>query len=200
MDTPQTPDATPARGSKGCLYAIFVSAAIVAVLFVAIKSARQQAAADMERRQQERREKAVQTVLDGRTDVSVSDGELLTMLADNPQCANSITSIHFFMADVGGPEFARLDEFPSLTDVGFYDCSNADSLMPAASTLPQLESLFFEVTLLSDDSLELLAKFQRLKKVHFEQVMDDKTIAKLNELLPNVNVETPFPASQEPTR
>ena len=104
------------------------------------------------------------------------------------------------MADVGGPEFARLDEFPSLTDVGFYDCSNADSLMPAASTLPQLESLFFEVTLLSDDSLELLAKFQRLKKVHFEQVMDDKTIAKLNELLPNVNVETPFPASQEPTR
>ena len=159
MDTPQTPDATPARGSKGRLYAIFVSAAIVAVLFVAIKSARQQAAADMERRQQERREKAVQTVLDGRTDVSVSDGELLTMLADNPQCANSITSIHFFMADVGGPEFARLDEFPSLTNVGFYDCSNADSLMPAASTLPQLESLFFEVTLLSDDSLGLHAKF-----------------------------------------
>jgi len=72
--------------------------------------------------------------------------------------------------------------------------------MPAAQILPQLESLFIEVTLLSDASLELLAEFPRLKNVHFEQVVIDETIARLNELLPDVNVETPFPASRQPKR
>ena len=188
----------PAPGVKGCVIAIIVAVFIVGALIVLAYFAIQRRDAEFARQRQERRLRAVEAVRAGRTLVSVNDGELLALLADDAECVKTVKFIYFSMADLSDPRFGRLNEFPNLKEVGFYDCSNADAVLTVAKKMNSVESLFFEVTAISDSSLEAIAEFPNLEKVHFEQVVPDETIKRLNSLLPNVNVETPFPASKEP--
>ena len=46
--------------------------------------------------------------------------------------------------------------------------------------------------------MQSLAGFTNLKKVHFEQVMPSARIDELNELLPYVDVQTPWAETKEP--
>jgi len=89
-----TPSSTRPNGS---VFAVLIAIGTLVVLIAVVIFARQRSCADFE---QKRRENTVQDVLNGRTDVSVDDGRLLEMLADNLKCAESITSIQFFMADL----------------------------------------------------------------------------------------------------
>jgi hypothetical protein len=140
-----------------------------------------------------------EAVKNGRTQAGVSDVILLEMLANDPQCVENITSIWFTMADLGDSRFVRLREFKNAKEIGFYDCDNADNIVDIAKDMDAVESLYFEVTQISPLSRQKLALFRNLKKVHFEQIVEDGVIDELEKLLPNVDVEAPYPASKEPS-
>ena len=144
------------------------------------------------------RAELVVNVTSGSRDVSNSDVELLEMLLDAPLCRENVTSIFFDTADLGDPRFRRVSEFPNVIVIGFYDCRNADNVIFVAKDMPTVESLFFEVTGSSHQSMQSLAGFANLKKVHFEQVMPNARIDELNELLPYVDVQTPWAETKEP--
>ncbi|MBL7040429.1 MAG: hypothetical protein ISR77_17460 [Pirellulaceae bacterium] len=171
-----------------------VTALLALLIPVGYYSARR-SQAELEREQQERRLRTIAEIRSGRGDVMIWDAELLEMLVDDPQCVQTVTSIHFFMADLGDPRFRRVREFENVNNIGFYDCGNADNVIVAAKDMASIESLFFEVTRISSESLKSLAAFPNLKKVRFEQVVADETIDELSRLLPDVAVEAPFPAS-----
>ena len=189
------PTKKPKSAVSGCVVA--VTALLALLIPVGYYSARR-SQAELERKQQERRQRIVADVKSGRSDVMIWDAELLEMLVDDPQCVQTVTSIHFFMADLGDPRFRRVREFENVNTIGFYECGNADNVMVVAKDMASIESLFFEVTRISDGSLRSLPAFPNLKKVRLEQVVADETIDELNRLLPNVAVEAPFPASKEP--
>ena len=193
------PAPRPKSAVSGCIVAVVVVAALFGLLITAGYYSAKRSQAEYERKQQERRLRAVADIRSGRGDVSISDAELLEMLADDPECVQTVTSIYFFMADLGVSRFQRVREFGNVNDIGFYDCRNADNVMVVAKDMASIESLFFEVTGISDESLQSLAAFPNLKKVRLEQVVADETIDELNELLPDVIVEAPFPASKELT-
>jgi hypothetical protein len=145
-------------------------------------------------------ERRLQTVADakaGRAQVTIDDAETLEMLARDPQCVANVTSVIFVMADLNDARFGRLKDLRNVTEVGFYECENVDNVLSVASEMGTVEELYFEVTRLSDESIQTLTKFPKLKKVRFEQVVADDTIDDLNKLLPNVDIETPYPASGE---
>lgn len=143
------------------------------------------------------RSELVANVTSGCRDVLISDAKLLEMLLDAPLCRENVTSI-FFMVDLGDLRFRRVSEFPNFIVIGFYDCRNAGNVISVAKDLPTVESLFFEVTENSPRSMQSLAGFANLKKVHCEQVMPDAKTDELNELLPHVDVQTPWAESKEP--
>lgn len=177
--------------------AVMVAVVVVGALVSFAFLVRQQSLAEFARQQQQRRMRAVEAVRAGRTDVSVSDGELMAMLADDADCVKRITVIVFFMADLGDSRFTRVREFNNARELGFYDCRNADSVIAVAKEMSTVESLYFEVTRISDGSMQALAEFPQLKKVRFEQVMPDATIDELKKSLPHVDVEAPWTESRE---
>lgn len=197
MNQPQPADTRPDSRISGCVIAILVAVVVVSALVCFAFFARQRSRAEFARQQHERRLRTVEAVKAGRTEVSVSDAELLAMLTDDAECAEKVTAIFFFMADLGDPRFRRVREFNNVKKIGFYDCRNADNMIAVGKEMPNVESLFFEVTGISDRSMQSLAEFPQLKKVRFEQVMPDATIDELKRLLPHVEVDAPWPESKE---
>ena len=183
----------------GCAVAIAVVSVLVVQAVTSVREANKRSHAELERSRQKWRLVTVESVRNGRTQAGVSDVLLLEMLANDPQCVDTITSVWFHMADLVDPRFGRLREFKNAKEIGFYDCENADNIIDIAKEMDTVESLYFEVTRISPQSRQNLAQFRNLKKVHFEQIVDDGVIDELNKLLPNVNVEAPYPASKEPS-
>ena len=125
--------------------------------------------------------------------VPIYDIELLEMLIKDPQCVENAIEIVFFMADLSDPRFLQVNQLSNLQDIGFIDCFHADKILPSLKQLDSLYSIYFEVSPISNDSIEFLAKIPNLKKVRFEQILPDETIQKLNQLLPHVTIELPLP-------
>jgi hypothetical protein len=186
---------TPA--TSGCFILVSIAAVALGVASSEIYYSGSVHKAEFVRRQQERRLEAVADVKAGRSQVLIYDVEMIEMLADDPQCIANVTSVVFVMADLSDAKFYRLKELRNVEEIGFYDCRNADNVLSVAKEMDSVQELFFEVTKISEQSIQSLAGFPNLKKVHFEQIVPDETIAKLNTLLPNANVETPYPASKE---
>jgi len=183
------------RATYSCVGAFAVAVGLVRAVLMCAYVARKQLSEDIARDQQERRLRMFADVQSGRSDVSVSDAALIEMFANDPKCVETLTLVHFFAADLSDPRFRRVADLVNVNEMGFYDCENADNVLAVSKDMNSIQTLSFEVTRISDQSLRSLAEYPNLKKIRFEQVMADKTIAWLNELLPNVNVKAPYPAS-----
>ena len=169
------------------LFAVVVGGALS--LIAVIRSKR--AALERDRSRQAQRLETVAEVKAGSGHVSIAfdDAPLLEMLANDRACRENVASIVFFVTDLSDARYLRLREFANLRELSFYDCDHPDDVIDVASEMPRIERLYFEVTRVSEASLDKLANFPRLKSLEFEQVMPDATIDRLKERLPNVTIK-----------
>jgi hypothetical protein len=175
----------------GCALAFGIAAVLFTLFAVGADQSYQARRAERARQQQKLRLREVADAKAGRANISIYDVELLEMLADDPQCIANITSVYFYMRDLGDPRYRRLTELHNVETIGFYSCDNVDNILAIAKDMESVQTLFFEATTVSDQSIHLLAEIPNLKKVRFEQIVAEETIEKLNDLLPNVQVEAP---------
>lgn len=158
---------------------------------------RRQARLNLERQRAEWRQKCFDDVKNGDTQAMVMDSLLLPMLAQDPECVANVRSLYFSMVNIDSTVAQNVASLTNVEDIGFYDTSGADIVLRHARRLP-IESLFFEVSHVSHDSLRALSEFPKLKKVHFEQVMAPDEIAILKALPSGIVVEVPYLSENEP--
>ena len=194
------PDANPSDGSRQplrqrlrCLTCAIVM--VIVVLF-ATRHIREKSRLTFESEQAQRRQDAFEKVKHGDHIVHVDDSRLLQLLANDPECVKNLTELVFFAADVPAEDARHVARLTNVRSIGFYDTDGADYVLQHARGLP-VEELGFETTRISDDSLRNLSEFTRLKRVHFEQVMDRDAIAILDTLPPEVAVRIPYPEDKK---
>jgi hypothetical protein len=164
--------------------------ALVALLsFAALLYTDWSSRAEHERRQQERRLEALARVRAGDTDACILDVEMFEMLAEDALCAKTITSMFFSSVDLGDRRFRRIQEFPNVTKIGFYCCSNADNLLSAAKTLPSVEHVYIETSKFSEESKQSLSAFPSLKRVELEMIVFADELERLEAMLPGVTID-----------
>ena len=125
------------------------------------------------------------------------DSKLLPMLATDSDCQKNVTRLDFASTEIDSDDALYIAELPNVTSMTFYCTQGTKHALRAASKLP-ITDLFFEMPDLPVESYIMLKDFPHLKKVRFEQVMEDEWIERLKSELPGVNIDTPFPRSQEP--
>lgn len=177
--------------SRNCLTCLTILILFAVALPIGISYLRKQARLNLERQRADWRQKVFDDVKKGGTQATVMDSLLLPMLAKSPECVANVRSLSFSMVTIDPDDAENVASLTNVTDIGFYDTSGADVVLNHASSLP-IESLFFEVSRVSHDSLRALSEFPKLKKVHFEQVMDPDEIAILKALPSGIAVEIPY--------
>ncbi|RIK81097.1 MAG: hypothetical protein DCC67_08460 [Planctomycetota bacterium] len=137
----------------------------------------------------DRRWKAFVAAKAGRSDeITVSDGELVAMLADDPDCVANCTTLVFVDVDFAEPGFRRVAELVALADVGVYSSDNADLLLTYLQGAPAIEKLWIESSPVSDWGIGLIATLPNLQYLHFEQAMPVEQIGYLKSALPGLTL------------
>lgn len=181
------------RRVAGCLG---VAITILAILGFGMAQLRRQVQRSLERAGEQWRQKSFDAVKQGHSSALVSDSKLLPMLANDADCRRIVKRLDFASTDIDRSDASYVAELPNVTSMTFYCTRGTEELLLAARTLP-ITDLHFEMPDLPDTSYLILKDFPQLKKVRFEQVMDDAWIERLKSELPGVIVDAPFPRSQE---
>ncbi len=180
-----------ARSSVFWLCMILISAAALAFAVHNYQSGRQ-----WERTRLEARQKQFNAVKQGDTSALVVDSRLLPMLADDADCRRLLTSLTFATTEIDSVDALQVAKLANVTSMTFYCTKGTKDLLLAARSLP-LTELSFEGPDLKPDSYLMLKHFPHLKRVRFEQVMDDALIDRLKMEMPGVTIDVPHPASEQ---
>jgi hypothetical protein len=181
-------------GVFGCLSIVLIFGGILAFGIILL---REQARLSFERSKQQWRQKEFDSVKRGDSSALVMDSKLLPMLATDSDCQKNVTRLDFASTEIDSDDALYIAELPNITSMTFYCTQGTKHALHAASKLP-ITDLFFEMPDLPVESYLMLKDFPHLKKVRFEQVMEDEWIERLKSELPSVNIDTPYPRSQEP--
>lgn len=179
------------RSSALWLCMILISAAALAVAVHNYQSGRQ-----LERTRLEARQKQFNAVKQGDTSALIMDSRLLPMLADDADCRRLLTSLTFAATDIDSAHAPHVAKLTNVTSMTFYCTKGTKDLLLAARSL-SLTDLSFEGPDLQPDSYLILKDFPHLKRVRFEQVMDDALIDRLKLEMPGVTIDAPHPASEQ---
>jgi hypothetical protein len=117
----------------------------------------------------------------------VMDGELLAMLAGDPDCVNRVTTLDFTSTTITPEAAAQVARLKNVREITFYDTQGADEVLSHARHLP-IEKLYFSTSRVSPDSLRSLANFPQLKRVDLEFAFDAEHIEALETLPPEIAV------------
>lgn len=178
----------------GCLGIVLVLGGFLAFGLTLL---REEARLSFERSKQEWRQKQFDSVKRGDSSALVMDSKLLPMLATDSDCQKNVTRLDFASTKIDSADALYIAELPNVTSMTFYCTHGTKRALRAASKLPNTD-LYFELPDLPVESYLKLKDFPHLKKVRFEQVMEDEWIERLKSELPSVNIDTPYPRSQEP--
>ncbi|MHB8974943.1 MAG: hypothetical protein ACYC3X_31630, partial [Pirellulaceae bacterium] len=141
-----------------------------------------------EQRRDTMRQELFDKVKNGRNNPWVMDAELLSMLADDPECVTNVTSLQFSMSDLSDSRFKRTRDFRQLQGIAFYDCRNTDNVLESINGMPTILTVSFAATGYSDDGIRWLATLPNLKQIVFERVLPSDEIGFLRKLLPDVEL------------
>jgi hypothetical protein len=178
----------------GCLSVVLILGGILAVGIIQL---REEARLSFERSKQQWRQKEFDSVKRGDSSALVMDSKLLPMLATDSDCQKNVTRLDFASTEIDSDDALYIAELPNITSMTFYCTQGTKHALRAAGKLP-ITDLYFEMPDLPVESYLMLKDFPHLKKVRFEQVMEDEWIERLKSELQGVNIDTPFPRSQEP--
>lgn len=172
----------------GCCYMLLFVVAVLSILVYGCYRSEIERMADLDQRTDKMRQELFEKVKHGNSTPWVLDAELLSMLADDPDCVRNVTSLQFSMSDLSDSRFRRTREFHQLRGINFYDCRNTDNVLEAVNGMPTIITVYFEVSVVTEDGIRLLATLPNLKKVQFEQIMPPSEVGLLRKLLPNVEL------------
>ena len=150
----------------------------------------------LELRRNEYRVDQLSKVLAGDHSVNIYDTELVSLLAANPICVETVHNMFFANVTIDEKCAQQVATFHRLRKLGFCSCRDAERVIRSCVELP-VEELFFETTPVSDEVIMLLPEFKSLRRVHFEQVVDSQQSTLLKALPSSTIVETPFLADGE---
>ncbi len=139
----------------------------------------------------------VDNVKSGNPRAWVMVSKLLPMLAGDPDCRRIVTSLEFTARHFDTTDAQSVSELKNVSSMMFYCTNGTKDLLHAARTLPVISEIYFEMPDMLPDDYMLLKEFPQLKKVRFEQVMDDEWIERLKSEMPSVLIDAPFPRSKE---
>ncbi len=131
-------------------------------------------------------------------EIMIYDAELLVMIVADAEAAEKATSLIFSSVDFSDERFAAIEKLPVLRNVGVYSCEHTDALLNYIQAMATIERMWIETSPIDDEAIARLATLPNLKQIRFEQVMSAKQIELLGRTLPGVNVDIPFPESDEP--
>jgi hypothetical protein len=118
----------------------------------------------------------------------INSPELMSMIANDPDCASQLTYVHFDMADLNAQEFQQIQKLQNVSVISFYDCEGIETLLGYAANMPAVNKIYFYCARPSDGLLKRLASIPNLKTIKFNDVFDgDLDIFK--RALPNVHFE-----------
>ena len=150
----------------------------------------QQSIAEIQHAQQHRESESFEAVKGGKSEVTVYQSpEILSMLADDPDCVRNLRSVCFFICELGDPRFFKLSKLTNVREIAIYDGRGVEAFLKAIGGMPSIERISFESIRLDDEMLEQLAAFPNLKRVHFERDLDPSQIELLQRVIPNVEIE-----------
>ncbi len=194
----QQPQPTPSR-TFPWRWAVAGFVSFCGIIALLIGLGHQNSLAEFERNQRRRESESFQAIKSGESQVTVSQSsKVLFMLADDPECIRNLTSVYFFMTDLSDPSFSVTTKLSNVNDIGIYDCQGVTAFIKSIKGFPSINSVYFESVTIDDDLLIALASFPNLKKVRFEQLLNEHQIELLSQTLPDALIEVADPVSDEP--
>jgi hypothetical protein len=118
---------------------------------------------------------------------------VISEMADDPQAAAGVTDIWFQDAKMADPEWSAVSELaalPGLKLIRCYNTQDTDEFAEVLTSLPQITSLAFHETDLSDAGLIHVAKMSKLQDLVIEFKRGDITDAGLASLASLKNLKT----------
>ena len=180
----------PVLSPRSCFACLGIAAAVPALLALMGWLVIRQHEADEAHRRAQRRQHEFNRIKQG-TDKNdramVMDGELLAMLADDPDCVNRVTTLDFTSTTITPEAAAQVARLKNVKEITFYDTHGADEVLAHARHLP-IERLYFSTSRVSPDSLRSLANFPQLKRVDLEFAFDAEHREALETLPPEIEV------------
>lgn len=119
---------------------------------------------------------------------SIMSPENMRLVANDPECAQRLTYVHFDMTDLKAPEFALIQKLPNVKTISFYDCDGITTLLGYAANMPSVNVIHFDYMPPFDEILKALALIPSLKRLLFNDTVDGE-LEVFRSALPNVQVD-----------
>lgn len=178
-------DPSEISAARSACILLGVAAAIAVVLSYGIYLSR----SEEQHRAEERRLKEYTAVKEGRSgEATVNDGDLIAMLAADPDCVENCTSLMFTDVDFRDEGFQHLGELANVEHVGVYSSDNVDVLLTYVQGSPRIEKIWIESSPITDVGISLFTSFPGLEHLHFEQAMPIQQISYLKTALPKLRL------------
>lgn len=171
--------------------AIIGSVALVAVggyLFLDYLQKHAEAAYEAKRR--ELRQTTVDAMREEPGVAAIWDAETLAMLIGDPKCVANVNGAYLSMNDYSDPRLRNIVRLINIREISFYGGGDVEGLLQAARKLPSVEELYFEQTLIDDETVDSLADWPSLKTVVFWGINDTVHVERLSKLMPQARVLT----------
>lgn len=168
---------------------IILPVAFVAFLAVLIPYERRLARESTARFQHELAIDYFQRLKQGETQYpSIISPELMSTVANDTDIVPQLNYMHFDNTDLNAPEFKRIQEFPNIKVISFYDCEGEYTLLGYAANMPSVNKIYFWCARPSEDLLRLLKAIPNLKIVKFNDVEEDDLVV-FKRALPQIQFE-----------
>ena len=143
------------------------------------------------------RQNALAGVKQGDSSALVMDSELLRMLANDADCKRIVTRLNFAATAFNTEDSEAVAALSNVTSITFYSTTGTVHALLGAESLP-ITDLCFEGTDLQAASYLTLKNFPHLKRVRFEQLIEDQWVERLKVELPNTAIDATRLSSQRP--
>jgi hypothetical protein len=118
----------------------------------------------------------------------INSPELMSMVANDPDCASKLTYIHFDMTDLNAPEYRQVQKLTNVAEISFYDCEGVETLLGYASSMPSVEKVAFPYARASDELVKRLAAIPSLKTLKITDCVQEE-VDKFKIALPHLRFE-----------
>lgn len=112
----------------------------------------------------------------------------MALVANDPDCAQRLTYIHFDWTNLEAPEFSQVQKLPNIKTISFYDCEGVPTLLGYAAKMPSVEVIHFDYERPYDALIKGLASIPNLKTLLFNN-LDIAELDVFRRALPNVRVD-----------
>ena len=167
----------------------FAFAAIIALVAVEIPHQQRLAKEHLAKMESEWARRNYQELKsNGRSYTSIISPENMLLVANDPECAQRLTYVHFDMTDLKAPEFSLVQKLPNLKTISFYDCESIPTLLGYAANMPSVSVIHFDYMPPHDEILKALTSMPSLKRLLFNDAADGE-LEVFRRALPNVHVD-----------